>query len=186
MKREGSCMRSMRCRRIAAGSCDQLAMRALFTEDEAAQLIAQLLDLLGIVGRSESCASSKKAFSFSFWAWMPCSINSTRTRLSLRRRCLEMASYLLRRCHAGGLTLRLTCFAVVMTHIILHHFGAVERKTPLKAIRVLEWGTLRFIGSGRYPGRPPDTVIESVQVTIKCVLRHSAHSIIHVYVYVHT
>jgi hypothetical protein len=57
------------------------------------------------------CASSKKAFSFSFWASMPSSMSSTRTRLSLslRRRAM-LATF--RAVGSGRVKLRRTCFVV--------------------------------------------------------------------------
>src|ERR1035441_9680730 len=65
---------------------------------------------LGALASRKRFASSKKAFSFSLRAWIPCSMRSTRTRLSLRRRCFDMVST----CFAisrGRVTLRRTCFA---------------------------------------------------------------------------
>jgi hypothetical protein len=85
---------------------------ASLTEREAAQLVAQPLHFLGSLASRKRFASSKKAFSLSLSAWIPCSMSSTSTRLSLRRRCFDMLST----CFAisrGSVTLRRTCFAVV-------------------------------------------------------------------------
>src|SRR5712692_2797964 len=64
-----SCMRSTRWSRMATGIRDQLSIwgiihQALFTKDEAPQLVAQLLYLLRITGRAEAFSELKKCLLF--------------------------------------------------------------------------------------------------------------------------
>ncbi len=119
-----SCMRSTKWSRTAAGSRDQVSIWGTVAptyspKTKRPSSSPSCFTWPGSLAARNRSASWKNAFSFCCWASIPCSMSSTRTRLSLRSRCLARIST----CFAilgGRVTLRRICFA---TGCLLARFG---------------------------------------------------------------